>query len=266
MEISEINTLQGDYSTALKSLYRCREYNKTPEQVIEMCMNIIKIHCTTGSASRAQTYLSKAENSLSNDNIIESAQLKAASAIVSMANDNYNTAAHKFLEVPFSIGNIFSDVIIPEDISLCTVFCALATFSRSELKQQLLSNRNFKDFLSTTPGLSEVVSSFYHCRYSEFLDLLEKWRPRANLDLYLGCHITKLMKDIRSKALVQYFAPYSTLSLETMASTFHCTITMLEAEIVKLIMEKKINARIDSHNKVREKQYKKDGLLIIPFK
>lgn len=242
--------LQGDFSNALKSLYRCREYNSTPEQVIEMCMMIIKIHCLTGTASRAQSYLSKAENSITPNQPQIAAQLKAASALISLGNENYITAAHKFIDVPFLIENSFAEVIVPESISLCGVYCALASFSRMELKTHVLSNRVFKQFLETTPGLNRLVSTFYHCQYSEFLVLLEEWNRKAVLSIYLGSHVTTLSTKIRNRALIQYFNPYLSLSISKMADTFNTNVQELEIELAKLIMDGKINGRIDSHNKI----------------
>ena len=46
------------------------------------------------------------------------------------------------------------------------------------------------------------------------------------------------------------FSPYSSADLRLMASSFNTTLGALEDELMTLILEGKIQARIDSHNKV----------------
>lgn len=63
-------------------------------------------------------------------------------------------------------------------------------------------------------------------------------------------HVEFIYQKIRSKALIQYFSPFSSIDLNTMASAFNTNVAGLEKELSKLIMEDSISARIDSHNKV----------------
>ena len=72
------------------------------------------------------------------------------------------------------------------------------------------------------------------------------------LDIYLAGHVSTLLQMIRSRSLVQYFSPYISADLRLMASSFNTTVPILEDELMILILEGKIRARIDSHNKVEE--------------
>lgn len=63
-------------------------------------------------------------------------------------------------------------------------------------------------------------------------------------------HIERLYVKIRNKALKEYFQPYSAVDLEKMAKAFKTTVAELEAELVELINNNQIQARIDSFNKV----------------
>jgi len=56
-------------------------------------------------------------------------------------------------------------------------------------------------------------------------------------------------KKIRNKALIQYFSPFISVDLNTMAAAFNTTVAGLERELSRLIMDNSIQARIDSHNK-----------------
>ena len=48
----------------------------------------------------------------------------------------------------------------------------------------------------------------------------------------------------------QYFSPYLSADLNRMAQAFNTTVHHLEDELMQLILDGQINARIDSHNKV----------------
>ena len=47
-----------------------------------------------------------------------------------------------------------------------------------------------------------------------------------------------------------FFSPYSSADLRLMAGSFNTSVASLEDELMTLILEGKIQARIDSHNKV----------------
>ena len=70
------------------------------------------------------------------------------------------------------------------------------------------------------------------------------------LDIYIAPHINTLYTQIRNRALIQYFSPYLSADMRKMSEAFNCSISALENEIMQLILEGQIQARIDSHNKI----------------
>jgi len=70
------------------------------------------------------------------------------------------------------------------------------------------------------------------------------------LDMYLAPHVNTLFSMIRNRGLVQYFSPYISADLHKMAESFNTNVANLENELMKLILDGSIKARIDSHNKV----------------
>ena len=50
--------------------------------------------------------------------------------------------------------------------------------------------------------------------------------------------------------LFQYFSPYLSADMGKMAVAFNTTVLKLEDELMQLILDGQINARIDSHSKV----------------
>ena len=66
------------------------------------------------------------------------------------------------------------------------------------------------------------------------------------------CDLQALSKKINCIYLFFNFSPYSSADLRLMASSFNTTLASLEDELMTLILDGKIQARIDSHNKVRK--------------
>ncbi len=75
-------------------------------------------------------------------------------------------------------------------------------------------------------------------------------RENFLLDPYLAPHVRQLYGLIRSRGLVQYFSPYLSADMRTMAERFNTTVAALEDEVSWLILDGQVQARIDSHNKV----------------
>ena len=48
----------------------------------------------------------------------------------------------------------------------------------------------------------------------------------------------------------QYFSPYLSADMSKMAASFNTTVFELEDELMQLILDGQIKARIDSHSKV----------------
>lgn len=47
-----------------------------------------------------------------------------------------------------------------------------------------------------------------------------------------------------------YYSPYMSADMKKMAAAFNTTVPALENELMQLILDGQIQARIDSHNKV----------------
>ena len=60
--------------------------------------------------------------------------------------------------------------------------------------------------------------------------------------------------------LFQYFSPYLSADMGKMAVAFNTTVLKLEDELMQLILDGQINARIDSHSKVRNNLKYVNGL------
>uniref|UniRef100_H2Z8A7 PCI domain-containing protein n=1 Tax=Ciona savignyi TaxID=51511 RepID=H2Z8A7_CIOSA len=135
--------------------------------------------------------------------------------------------------------------------SLVTGHTCLPSLTRlKQLQSQVISSSSFKQLLELEPTIREIVFAFYKSQYGKCLLLLSSGRENHLLDLYLSPHVDQLCTKIRCRALIQYFSPYKLADMRKMATAFNCTINELEDELMPLILDGQIQARIDSHNKI----------------
>jgi COP9 signalosome complex subunit 1 len=248
-ELGDFHYERGDLNTALKCYVRTRDYCSDPKHIIQMCLNVIKVSLELGNYSHVSNYVSKAEQTGNQDNLTAS-KVRVCSGLSFLDSRKYKLAARKFLEISPELGANYNEVIAPADVALYGGLLALSSFDRSELKSKLLGNQTFKNYLELVPDLRELISDFYNSRYASCLSYLEKLRPHLELDIFLAGHVNSLYEKIRSKAIIQYFSPYVSVNLNVMAEAFKTSVSGLEKELSRLIMEGSISARIDSHGKV----------------
>jgi COP9 signalosome complex subunit 1 len=262
-ELGHFFSQRGDFNNALRAYVKARDYCQTNQHVIDMCLNVIKASIELGNFAHVLSYVAKAEQSgtwtqtkegaekapVSASDRIVIAKLNAASGLANLDSRKYKQAAKKFLEVSPDLANHFNDVVAPIDIAVYGALCALATYDRSELKKKVLENSDFKNFTELIPDIRDIINDFYNSKYGSCLEKLARFKNDLQLDLHLHDHIAALYEKIRNKAIVQYFSPFLSVDLNTMAAAFTTDLAGLEKELSKLITEGVISARIDSHNK-----------------
>jgi len=249
-DIGDANYERGDLNSALKCYVRTRDYCATSKHILAMCLNVIKVSIEMGNFAHVINYVNKAEQTPDMNDKVVSAKIKCSAGLAHLENRKYKVAARKFLETDFELGSNFSDVISARDVAIYGGLCALATFDRQELKRKVLDNHVFKNFLELIPQVRELLQDFYGSRYASCLNYLEQLKNDLLLDIHLHDHVVSLYQQIRNKALIQYFSPFVSVDLGTMAKAFNTDVPGLEKELSSLILEGSIQARIDSHNKV----------------
>lgn len=142
------------------------------------------------------------------------------------------------------------DLLAPINIAVYGSLCALASYSRQELANNIINSSSFKQFSELEPQMRDAVNRFYESKYAACLSILQEIKNTLLLDMYLAPHVERLYRLIRNKALIQYFEPYNAASMSTMAEAFKTSVAELEKEIVILIYDGHIRASIDSHHKV----------------
>lgn len=177
---------------------------------------------------------------------------RIASGIGLLEHCRYDEAAKAFLRIDFNIASSeYNHIASPNDIALYGGLLALATIDRKELQKEVLENPKFRTFLEHEPHIRKAISQFVNGRYSSCLAILEASRPDCLLDIYLQKHVPKIFSKIRSKCIVQYFIPFSCVTLESLDAAFAQPGSSLETELIGMIRQGALQARIDAKNKVR---------------
>jgi len=241
----------GSLSAAHKMYAKTRDYNTTTNQVTDMCFNVIKVAIELQNWSMVHQFITKAEAEARGEFAAsDAAKVKSLTGLAHLASHQYENAARAFLEVNFEHSSAFPDVMTARDIGIYGGLCALATYNRKKIKESVLENTSFKEFLELAPEVRELIKDFYASRYSSCLQILDRMKSDLLLDLFLQQHVPFLFREIRKKALVQYFSPFRSVDMKIMATSFSCGIDELETELIDLISGGSIQARIDSDQKI----------------
>lgn len=246
----------GDLSNALKCYSRARDYCTSGKHVVNMCLNVIKVSVYLQNWSHVLTYVNKAEvtpevaeNNGKEANQLILTKLRCAAGLAELATRKYKSAAKNFLQASFDHCD-FPDLLSPNNVAMYGGLFALASFDRQELLKNVISSSSFKLFLELEPQLRDIIFKFYDSKYASCLKMLDEIKDNLLLDMYLAPHVNTLYTQIRNRALIQYFSPYLSADMNKMAQAFNTTVGALEDELMQLILDNQIQARIDSHNKI----------------
>ncbi|KAA8545696.1 hypothetical protein F0562_020853 [Nyssa sinensis] len=240
----------GSLPDAFKNYVRTRDYCTTSKHIIHMCLNAILVSIEMGQFTHVTSHVGKAEQSPDALDPITVAKLRCAAGLAQLEAKKYKLAARKFLETGHELGNNYTEVIAPQDVATYGGLCALASFDRTELKNKVIDNLNFRNFLELVPEVRELIHDFYSSHYASCLDYLGSLKANLMLDIHLHDHVEILYDQIRHKALIQYTHPFVSVDLHMMANAFKTSVAGLEKELEALITDNQIQARIDSHNKI----------------
>ncbi|RHY30962.1 hypothetical protein DYB32_003879 [Aphanomyces invadans] len=207
-DLGEFYYRTGDLANSLRSYIQARDYCTTEKHIVDMCFNVIKVpsswtllrlmilprlrsisrttatHTTTSlSWSNPSAALRLASPIPRTTNVhlecygIDAhgrvqAQTAATFGLVHFCSKKYHAAALKFVECQVDIGDKYNEVIHAEDVAVLGGLCAVATFSRAELKEHVVQNSSFKAYLELVPRLREFITAFYDGNYASSLNIL----------------------------------------------------------------------------------------------
>nr|XP_046909650.1 COP9 signalosome complex subunit 1-like [Dermatophagoides farinae] len=249
-DLGSHHLLCGDLTNALKYYTRSRDYCMGDHHLFTIFLNVIKLNIYLQNWTHVGSHIQKAETGEFSSNQTNKSKINCIAGLLNLVNTNYKQAAERFVKAHIDDLKLLNDILSPNNVAIYGGLCALASFDRDELRKKVLHNSDFRIFLELEPQLREAISRFLESKYPDCLKLLDELKDAFLLDIYLAPHVKQLYNLIRSRALIQYFTPYLSANLNRMASAFNTSVTALEDELMRLILEGMIQARIDSHNKI----------------
>lgn len=252
----------GDLTNSAKAYHRERDVCTTVTHVVLMYLRLIQVSIDQANWLAVQSYIQRiqAQKEKYSDFNKLNAKLPAALGIASLCSGSFRTAAGKFLEVDPRMASAklddpedeesYNEVITPNDVAVYGGLCALASMDRNELQTRVLENSSFRNYLELEPHIRRAISFFVSSKYSSCLAILDAYKPDYLLDIYLQKHLDQIYSQIRSKAIQQYFIPFSCVTLSALAAAFNTDEERIELELNTLIKRGNLDGRIDLVRKV----------------
>ncbi|CAA9965333.1 COP9 signalosome protein [Pyrenophora teres f. maculata] len=246
----------GDFPNAQKAYMKMREHCTSPKHLSDMTLRLVYVTIAQKSWTNVLANLAKSDATQLKGE--EKAKLEpiitACTGLCQMATGSYRDAASSFIGTSAAYLTVESaggikwqkEVISGNDIAVYGGLCALAFMDRSELQNRVLANSEFRNFLELEPHIRRAINLFCNSKYSACLEVLEGYRNDYLLDVYLSKVLNIIYSRIRRKSIVQYFIPFSCVTLAEMASKFPAAEgRTIEEDLEEMINQRSLDARID---------------------
>jgi COP9 signalosome complex subunit 1 len=242
----------GDLPKAFEAFSRMRQDVSIPKHIVDVSMHLIEVAIEQRNWISVVSNVQKVrgiQSVVEDDKSIQQ-YVAAADGLANMDMGNYHTAALHFLSTEAGMGSSCNTIISPNDVAIYGGLCALASMERSDLHKRVLENSNFRTYLELEPHIRRAITFFVNSRYSACLSILEAYRADYLLDIHLQEHVDELYYMVRSKSIVQYFIPFSCVTLDSLNAAFAAPGKTIDRELGQMIARKELIARIDTQNRV----------------
>ncbi|RBR14723.1 uncharacterized protein FIESC28_07569 [Fusarium coffeatum] len=242
----------GNLEAAAEAYNRMRQDVTTTKHIIDCGIHLVNVYIARRDWTMVLNNLGKITGVQSGDEErTYQPYTKLVSGIALLGLKHYQDAAKNFLQVDFTLPSAqYNHIASPNDIAVYGGLLALATMERKELQTRVLENQSFRSFLENESHIRKAISLFVNGRYSNCLAILESVRNDYLLDIYLQRHVSALYSLIRNKCIVQYFIPFSCVTLENLNMAFAPEGESVETELVAMIRSGTLKARLDAKNQL----------------
>lgn len=225
---------------------------QTGKHIMEISRHLIEVAVEQRNWIAVTSNVQKIKGVMDSKDLDKSLQpfLCASEGLASLDGGEYYNAALQFLQTDSGIGTSCNTIISANDIAVYGGLCALATMERNDLNKRVLENSNFRTYLELEPHIRRAIGFFVNSRYSQCLTVLESYRADYLLDIHLSKHVDELYYMIRSKSIVQYFIPFSCITLDSLNEAFAAPGKTIDKELALMIKNQELEARIDTQNRV----------------
>jgi len=242
----------GELTKAFEAFSRMRQDISVAHQIVDIGKHLIEVSIEQKNWVAVSTNIQKIRGIQSTMEEAKNVQpfISAADGLAQMDSGEFYVAAKAFLATEPGMGSTCNSIISPNDIAVYGGLCALASMNRNELQEKVLENSSFRSYLELEPHIRKAISFFVNSRYSACLNILEQYRPDYLLDIHLQKQIDEIYYLVRSKSIVQYFIPFSCVTLDSLNEAFAAPGKPIDKELSKMIERKELEGRIDTQNRV----------------
>ncbi|KAG9246270.1 COP9 signalosome-like protein complex subunit 1 [Calycina marina] len=244
----------GELGKSYEAFSRMRQDISQAKQVIDISRHLIEVGIEQSNFNGIHSNIQKIrgiQGSAEDEKAIQPF-ISAAEGLVRLNGSEYKMAARAFLNTDAGMGTSCSTIISPNDIATYGGICALASMDRNEIQTRVLENSSFRAYLELEPHIRKAITFFVNSRYSACLSILESYRNDYLLDIHLQKHVDTLYSQIRAKSIVQYFIPFSCVTLDSLNDAFASSDpnSTIEKELAGMIERKELDGRIDTQNRL----------------
>lgn len=177
LEAAEYCVSIGNFNTAISRYIEAKSYAGDTKMLLDINLKIMVTSIKSGQFGHVK---SEASHALASEDIFKDNKFKSkvlcCLALYNLYNGRYDMAVMNLMECHFSVYNSFPEILSGADIALYGGLCALASFSRKQLKKQVLDNTEFKRFLELKPKIGSLIQSFYDSEYGKVMSGLNGLR------------------------------------------------------------------------------------------
>jgi COP9 signalosome complex subunit 1 len=248
----------GELTLAYEAYSKCRADVSSAKHIIEVGLHQARLSLYRQDWSAVMTNVNKMSGLQSDSASPDKTHQTICNILYGIAllgQEKYPEAARNFLQVDPAVSpDNYDQFASPNDVAIYGGLLALATMSRPELSR-VLENTSFRTFLELEPHIRRAISQFVNGRYSACLSILESYRADYLLDINLQPHVKELYTVIRCKCIFNFVQPFSCVTIDNLNAAFAPVGGSIEQELVELIGNGTLAARIDAIERVsRDKQ------------
>ncbi|KAK8849405.1 hypothetical protein IAR55_004737 [Kwoniella newhampshirensis] len=289
LALAQLSLRVGDYQKAMKNYAAVREYSTSPQHHVDLGVGILETSIAFNLPQGLPGHISKLEATLDRlhppaaggrNQTAEAAnvtasdlrerraneargaavrrsvmvKIRVARGLVCLGNGDWSRAGSEFgaiEEEESGLGDWEGKAISSADVALITAFCVMASADRARIRRVLLDRASFRAQVDdNATWILDLITSFVDAKYGEVMTLLRRAAPILLLNPFLSRHATTLIGLIRTRSIVQYVQPFSTIQISTMAQAFGLPEIEMLLLVEDLVKNKEIEGKIDLIDKV----------------
>ena len=218
---------------------------------IDYMLGRIRDALRNGQMNLLSEYLDKTDTELQKGGDWERKnKLSVYRAMASIIRRDFVTASHLLIRALATFTPC--DLLTFRDFVFYTVVSSMLTQDRVVIKTKVLGSPEILSVVREVPHLLPVLTGLQECRYQDFFvhfaDLIDVIR----CDTFLSKHLRYITKTLRMVAYRQFMMAYTSVTLDSMASSFGISVDFLEGDIFDFIRAGKLKCKIDKMNRYIE--------------